>query len=102
MGAIFRQRTVRVKDLASTVLELKASGRTVLSAALSENSVSLFDTEITEDTVFIVGNEGNGIRDEVLKASGCSVIIPMENGTESLNAAAAATILLYEQYKAGR
>lgn len=99
MGAIFRQKTVRVSDMSSTVNELKLSGKTVLAAALDKSSCSLFDINADESVCFIIGNEGNGIRQEVIDSASGSVIIPMEENTESLNAAAAATILLYEQYR---
>ena len=100
MGAVFRQKTVRVKDLKSTVAALKSSGKTVLAAALEKDSASLFDVKIDENVCFIVGNEGNGIRPEIISEASGTVIIPMEENTESLNAAVASTILLYEQYKA--
>ena len=100
MGAVFRQKTARVKDLKSTVAELKSSGKTVLAAALEKNSSSLFDVKIDKNVCFIVGNEGNGIRPEIIAEANGTVIIPMEENTESLNAAVASTILLYEQYKA--
>jgi len=99
MGAIFRQRTARVKDMVGTVKELIASGKTVYSAALDKSSVSLFELNADKDVCFIVGNEGNGINAEVIAASSGTVIIPMEENTESLNAAVASTVLLYEQYR---
>ena len=102
MGAIFRQKTVRVSDMVSTVNELKASGKTVYAAALEKNSLSLFDVKADKNVCFIVGNEGNGIRPEVIAASSGTVIIPMEENTESLNAAIASAVLLYEQYRLGK
>ena len=99
MGAVFRQKTVRVRDMASTVRELTAMGKTVYCAALDSSSVSVFDITPSEDVCFVVGNEANGIRREIIDASSGTVIIPMEQDTESLNAASASTILLYEQYK---
>ncbi len=102
MGAVFRQSTARVSDMPETVKALISQGKTVYSAALDQNAVSLFDVKADENVCFIVGNEGNGIRNEVIDASSGTLIIPMENCTESLNAATAATILLYEQYKSGK
>lgn len=99
MGAVFRQPTARVRDLAQAVSEMKENGFKVYSAALDKNAVSLKDIAIDSSTVFIVGNEGSGIRKEVIDASSGTVIIPMENGTESLNAATATAILLWEQYE---
>ena len=85
--------------MAGTVAELRASCKKVYSAALDKSSVSLFNIKADNHVCFIVGNEGKGIREDVIKASSGTVIIPMEENTESLNAAAASTILLYEQYK---
>ncbi len=99
MGAIFRQRTVRVDDMCKTVQELKADGKAVFAAALGKDSRSLFDIEVNKDTCFIIGNEANGIRSELISEASGAVIIPMEESTESLNAASAATVLLYEQYR---
>ena len=99
MGAVFRQRTVRVTDTVATVKELQAAGKRVYAAALDKSSVSLFDLKADQCVCFIVGNEGNGIRPELIKACDGSVIIPMEENTESLNAAVASTVLLYEQYR---
>ena len=99
MGAVFRQKTVRVTDMVSTVAELRKSGRTVYAAALEKDSLSLFDVKASSDVCFIVGNEGNGIRADVINAANGTVIIPMEENTESLNAAIASAVLLYEQYR---
>lgn len=99
MGAVFRQRTVTVGDLPRTVTALRESGKTVYSAALGESSSRLEDITLSPDTCFVIGNEGNGVRDAVLKASDGTVLIPMREGCESLNASSAATVLLWEQYR---
>ena len=99
MGAVFRQKTLRSTDLVATIKNLRDCGKTVYAATLDEKSRSLFDIRVNDSVCFVVGNEGNGIRGEVICACDGSVIIPMENGTESLNAATAATILLYEAYR---
>ena len=99
MGAVFRIKTVSVKDLPGTVLNMRENGYKVYSAALIPSSISLTDLEIDTKTVMIIGNEGSGIRNEVISSSSGSVIIPMQNGTESLNAASAATVILWEMYR---
>ena len=48
---------------------------------------------------FIVGNEGHGLPQDVIDAAGHASVIPMAFGTESLNAAVAASVILYEQGK---
>lgn len=102
MGAVFRQSTVTVKDLPSTISALRKCGKTVLCAALDNNASPLTHVDITPKTCFVVGNEGNGIRKEVIESSDGTILIPMYPGCESLNASAAATILLWEQYKSER
>ena len=99
MGAVFRQKTVTVSDLPGTVKELINCGKQVYCATLSDDSFDLRDIAITKDHCFVIGNEGNGIRKEVVSAASGSVIIPMQPGAESLNASAAATVLMWEQYK---
>ena len=99
MGAVFRQRTVTVGDLVGTVKALIGCGKKVYCATLDENSLSLNDMTVTEGHCFVIGNEGNGIRKEIISAASGSVIIPMQPGAESLNASAAATVLLWEKYK---
>ncbi|MBR2459628.1 MAG: RNA methyltransferase [Clostridia bacterium] len=100
MGAVFRQKTVTVNDMPGTVSELIRRGRRVLCATLDETAVSLTDIDVCHSVAFVIGNEGSGIRRDVIDASSGSVIIPMLPGAESLNASAAATVLLWEQFKA--
>ena len=49
-----------------------------------------------EATAFLIGNEGNGLKDETAKAADVYMKIPMEGKVESLNAAVASVILMYE------
>ncbi len=99
MGAVFRIKTSRVNDLPKTVTEMRKKGVRVYSAALSDNAVSLTSLPEAAKAAFVIGNEGSGIRENVMNATDGCVIIPMEYGTESLNAASAATVILWEQYR---
>ncbi len=99
MGAVFRIKTLRVENMPQTVAELRKGGVKVYSAALSENAVSLIDVKEAHKAIFIIGNEGSGIRENVINSTDGCVIIPMDTGTESLNAASAATVILWEQYR---
>lgn len=47
-------------------------------------------------TAFLIGNEGNGLSDEIAALAMCKIRIPMEGQVESLNAAVSAAILMYE------
>lgn len=63
------------------------------------------EEDYTEGTAFFIGNEGNGLSDELSDSADCLIKIPMEGKVESLNAAMAAGILMYEtarQRRTGR
>ena len=99
MGMLFDRRITVVRDPVAAIHALKESGQTVLAAALHRDSLSLFDVKDPASVCFVIGNEGHGLDEDVISACNGSVIIPMMEGTESLNASIAASILLYEQYR---
>ena len=102
MGAVFRQKTLRAENLADVVTLLRENRIKVYAAALSKNAIPAENLDFSENLCFVVGSEANGISEKVLQACNASIIIGMENTTESLNAATAASILLYEKYKSNR
>ena len=102
MGAAFRQKTqtVPLGKLPELILRLKDSGRRVYAAALNSCSADIRDVVIREGDCFVIGNEGHGLSDGAVRACTGSVIIPMRADAESLNAAAAAAICIWETVKA--
>ncbi len=74
-------------------LKQMLDGKYVVAAAL-ENSVNFRSIEYPKDVSIIIGNEANGITDEVLSMVDDAVMIPMSGAMESLNAAIASAILL--------
>ena len=58
--------------------------------------VPYYKAELGRNTALVIGNEGNGISDEVMALADIRVTLPMKGGTESLNAAVSAAILMYE------
>ena len=95
MGAIFRLPFYRVEDLPGAVMELKDGGLRVYAAHL-EGRRTYDGEDYRRGCAFLIGNEGNGLRSEIAECADCRIRIPMEGGTESLNAAVAASILLFE------
>ena len=95
MGAIFRLPFYRVEDLPGAVMELKDGGLRVYAAHL-EGRRTYDGEDYRRGCAFLIGNEGNGLRQEVAECAGCRIRIPMEGCTESLDAAEAASILLFE------
>lgn len=94
-GTIFRVPFVYVEDIIDTVKKVKDMGVCIYAAhLLGENYY--YNEDFTKDIGFIIGNEGNGITDELAKEASKYIKIPMCGKVESLNAANAATILMYE------
>lgn len=97
MGAMFRLEIASVASMPEAVSALIGNGRRVFAAALDENAQRLGAFELLPSDCFVIGNEGHGLSKETLKSCSGNVFIPMKNGAESLNASAAAVVLLWEQ-----
>ncbi|MBQ9459137.1 MAG: RNA methyltransferase [Oscillospiraceae bacterium] len=97
MGAIFRARvwTCAAAELSEL---LRASGLPLYGAALRGDTVSLRDVKLSRAAV-AVGSEGRGLSGEMLDLCAGTVRIPMSARCESLNAAIAAAVLLWEAYR---
>lgn len=100
MGALFRINTLRIRDGARAVETIRKSGRRVFAAALSQDAVSLDDIPLSAGDCIAIGNEGHGLSRAILSACDGCVIIPMNAGSESLNAATAAAIFMWEMRRA--
>lgn len=96
MGSLFRVKTTVVHNAIETATEIIASGRRVLAAELRDGALSVFDAALRSSDVIIIGNEGHGIDPALSAASSGSVYIPISRKTESLNAAVAAAIFMWE------
>lgn len=94
MGTIFRVPFVIVDDLPGALARLKEAG--VASYAAHLGGTSFYDQDYTKGTAFLIGNEGNGLTEEITKLAEHKIKIPMKGKVESLNAAIASTVLVYE------
>lgn len=94
MGSVFRVPFCYVDNLVEWIERLKESGFATYSAHLQ--GTSFYDANYTKPTVFAVGNEGNGLTIELSEAANQKIKIPMMGKVESLNAATASTVLMYE------
>lgn len=95
MGSIYRVPFFITEDMSGTINFLKTSGVAVYAAHLDE-SVDYDKPDYAGPTAFLIGNEGNGLQRRTAACAGQYIKIPMMGQVESLNAAAAATILMYE------
>ena len=94
MGSFFNMKVMKNvthKQLA----QYKEMGFQLIGGALNENTVDYRSADMTKPTVIVIGNEANGISDEVMKMCKC-VKIPILGKAESLNAGVAAAVLMYE------
>lgn len=94
MGAIFRVNIIETEDKLKMIKEIKKHKFNVAATSL-EASKSIYDVEFNKIAI-VIGNEANGVSQEVLDLADTKMIIPMPGRTESLNASVATGILIYE------
>lgn len=95
MGSVYRIPFLYVEDVVSLGKELKKRG--IRSYAAHLDGKNYYDKEdYRGGTAFYIGNEGNGLTAAAAAAADCLIRIPMSGRVESLNAAMAAGILMYE------
>lgn len=97
MGAIFRQRVI-----AATREEVRMiadeNGLKLFGAVLSDRAKDIRDFELKE-AIVAVGSEGKGLSREFIEMCDREIIIPMSPQSESLNAAVAASVIMWEMYR---
>ncbi len=94
MGAVFRTDVVR-SDWAEVKAACRQAGIPVGVTALSDRAKDLRQSALSQMAV-VIGSEGQGVRKEILDSADAELIIPMNPHCESLNAAVAATIVMWQ------
>ena len=94
-GAVEYMKVARVTSINNAINELKEKGVWVFGTA-AEGSVPMYKADLTGPAAIVIGNEGDGMSPLVRKNCDMLVHIPMKGRISSLNASAAASILLYE------
>ena len=95
MGSIYRVPFFSVENMGEAIGLLREKGVLVCAAHLDDGT-DYDELDYTNPTAFLIGNEGNGLQRETTERASRCIRIPMAGQVESLNAAAAATILMYE------
>jgi len=95
MGSIFH---VPIIETFTVVKQLKQKGFKLLVSSLEAKN-DFYDVDLTGKLIIAVGNEGNGVSSEVSALADLLVKIPMPGGSESLNAAVAASIMMFERVR---
>ena len=94
-GAVEYMKVARVTNISATIEELKKQGVWIFGTA-AEGSIPMYQADLTGPTAIVIGSEGDGMSRLVREKCDVTVHIPMKGKISSLNASAAASILLYE------
>lgn len=92
----WEQRSTGAEMLAR-ITELKMEGFSIVALEQTASSISLYDFKVPEKVAYIVGNEIDGVSEELLSACNVVVEIPMAGEKESLNVGVATGIVLFHQ-----
>lgn len=95
MGSIFRMPMMSVRDLPAELTRLRDAGWSVISSQL-DGTPFYERTGVGARFCLVIGNEGNGISEPVKATATHRLRLPMRGGAESLNAAVAAGIMMYD------
>lgn len=102
MGGLFSLDidVVKVAELPALIGALISDGRRIYATALRNDAQEIGNIKLARGDAFLIGNEGHGLSSKAIEVASGVAIIPMTEGSESLNAAAAATICIWETVRA--
>src|SRR5688572_29129387 len=95
MGSAFHLPVFRSRGIAALVKDWRKAGLCI-AATVPRGGTSMHNVDFTKPTALLLGGEGAGLPDALVDSADVRVTIPMRGGIESLNAAVAAAVLLYE------
>ena len=97
-GSLFRMPIYFAENSHELIEFLHRRGKRIIATAMSADK-AYYETDLKEGAAVIIGNEGNGIDPDLISRADEKIRIPMEGNTESLNAAVAGGILMYERIR---
>ncbi len=95
-GAVERVNIVEVSNLSNALLDLKEEGFWIYGADMEGQPIT--QTDYASPAVLVIGSEGTGIREKTAENCDQIISIPQRGGVESLNASAAASIIMYDMF----
>lgn len=96
MSSLFNLNIYLSSSLKEDIVFLKRKGFSVCATLLDSDSVNLYKENFDENVAFIIGNEASGMDRDLIECCDKKIIIPMEDGIESLNASVAGSVVMYE------
>ncbi len=95
MGTLLRMPIYKIDSIS----EIKSFGLKTYACVVDKDAKKITDTEFNDGSVVVIGNEANGITEETRRICDYNITIPMNGKAESLNAAVAASIAMWEMIK---
>ena len=100
-GSLFRMPVVSMASTEELVEFIRAAGKKLTATCLDAQRC-YYDEDLTHDIALVIGNEGSGVAPALIESSELRIKIPMQGNIESLNAAVAAGVLMYEAMRGKR
>ena len=94
MGAIFRVKIIETANLSEKIKELKDNNFKIVTTSLQTDK-SIYEINLNKSAI-IIGNEANGVSEQIQNLADIKAIIPMKGKTESLNVSVATGVILFE------
>lgn len=101
MGAVFRLNFLVSENLQDSIIKLNSLGIKTYAAVPDRMAKKITDLNVTSNSAIVIGNEGNGLNSKTINLCTEKITIPMKGKAESLNAAIAAGILMWEFVRGG-
>lgn len=98
MGSILRMNVVDIDNLVDTLSSLKEKYR-IYSTVPDSTAVNITTLDFSKPSICVIGNEANGVEDNIKNISHSLVTIPMRGRAESLNASVAASLTMWEMLR---
>lgn len=99
MGSMLRINILQCKDLRDQLLKIKSLGMPVYATTPDSCARSVKEVDFSSGGLCVIGNEANGVSDEIRAVCDESITIKMQGRAESLNASAAAAIVMWEMLR---
>lgn len=99
MGSLLRIPVIKTDNLCLLIKELSSNGLLTFSTVPDRSAADITSLDFSKGAVAVIGNEGNGVSQEVQDAASVRATIKMSGNAESLNASTAAVITMWEMMK---
>ncbi len=99
MGSVLRCGIVDVDNLEDYLINMKDDGFAIYSTVPDSKAKKITEIDFSEKTVCVIGNEANGVEENIKNISNSLITIPMMGRAESLNAATAAALTMWEMLR---